>query len=148
MAEDKDRREFLFKEIDLIQKVIGRMGNNSFLIKGWGTTLIVASLLLSDTVYYHFVAFLPLIVFWYLDSYFLRIEKLYRNLYNWLIVNRMKGSEFLLDMDSKSLEKRFGKDTAKLRRVMFSKTLFAFYGLLLVIIIIFLLVDFLLSQRI
>jgi hypothetical protein len=146
LMKDKDRRELLFKEIDLVQQVINRMANNSFLIKGWAITLIVASLLLSGTSYYHFAAFLPWLAFWYLDAFFLHIEQLYRALYNWLVENRPKSNDFPLDLDPKNLKKRF-PEVKSAKRVMFSKTLFAFYGLLFVIIIVVIIVDLILPQK-
>ncbi len=146
--EDKKSREMLFKEIDLVQGVINRMGNNSFLVKGWAITLVVASFLLSNVSYYHFIAFLPWLVFWYMDAFFLQTEKLYRTLYNWLIANRPKNQDSLLEMDPKRLKERFGRDTPSLREVMFSRTLFAFYGLLFVIIIASMLLDMILSQKV
>jgi hypothetical protein len=133
--DEKILREFLFKESEITQNIINRMGTNSFLIKGWAITLIVASLLLGGASYYPYVAFLPWLMFWYLDAYFLRVEKLYRKLYSWLIKNRETNQEYLLDMDKSNLEKRFGKETPSLLRVMFSLTLIIFYGLLLVVII-------------
>jgi len=46
-----DKKEILHKEIDLVQNVINRMANNSFLLKGWLITLIVGVLALtSDTI--------------------------------------------------------------------------------------------------
>ena len=40
-------KEILHKEIDLIQGVINRMANNSFLLKGWLVTLITVVLALT-----------------------------------------------------------------------------------------------------
>jgi len=134
-------RKYLFKEVEIVQNVISRMGSNSFLIKGWAVTLIVASLIVQGASYHHYVALLPWFVFWCLDAYFLRTERLYRKLYDWLIINRQKSDEFLLDMNKKSLEKRFGKEVSCILQVMFSKTLVAFYGALLVIIIVSVYVD-------
>jgi hypothetical protein len=134
-------REYLFKEVEIVQDVISRMGNNSFLIKGWAVTLIVASLIIKGAMYHHYVAFLPLFVFWCLDAYFLRMERLYRKLYDWLIINRQKSEEFLLDMNKASLEKRFGKEVRCMLQAMFSKTLVTFYGVLFVIIIVAVYVD-------
>lgn len=142
--EERVLREYLLKEIEITQRVIDRMGSNSFLIKGWAITLVVATLLLGRSSYYHYVAFLPWFMFWYLDAYFLRLEKLYRKLYGWLIGNRLTSQEFLLDMDRANLEKRFGKEVACLQKVMFSKTLLAFYGLLLALIVASVFVDTLL----
>ncbi len=135
--EDKDKvlREYLFKEAEIIQNIINRMGTNSFLIKGWSVTLVVAALLFGGRSYYHYLALLPWLMFWYLDAYFLRLEKLYRKLYDWVIKNREVSREHLLEMDKTSIEKRFGKETPCLLQVMFSLTLSVFYGLLLVVII-------------
>jgi hypothetical protein len=139
-------REFLFKEVEIAQDIINRMGTNSFLIKGWSITLVVATLLLGCTSYYHYVALLPWLMFWSLDTYFLRTERLYRRLYDWLVENReAKANEgFLLEMNKANLEKRFGKEMPCLLQVMFSKTLLVFYGLLLVMIIALILASLLL----
>ena len=140
---DKTLREYLFKEVEIVQDIITRMGTNSFLVKGWAITLVVASLLITGFSYHHFVAFLPWLIFWAYDAYFLRMEKLYRKLNNWLVENRPKSEEFLLDMNKSSLENRFGKETPCLQLVMFSKTLVVFYGVLLVMIVLSVFVDLL-----
>jgi hypothetical protein len=134
------RREYLFKEVDLVQSIIERMGNNSFFIKGAAITLVAASLLLQGGEYHYLAAFLPWFMFWYLDGYFLRIERLYRKLYEWLIANRLTSEEYLLDMSRKNLEARFGKKVAPQWKVMFSQTLIIFYGLLLLLIILLLVI--------
>jgi len=139
--DNKDLRDYLFKEVEIVQDIISRMGTNSFLIKGWTATLVVASLIVKGVSYHHYVALLPLFAFWCLDAYFLRTEKLYRELYDWLIINRQKTDEFLLDMNRTSLEKRFGKKVNCILQVMFSKTLAAFYGILLVVVIVSVCVD-------
>lgn len=128
-------REYLFKEIELSQNIINRMGNNSFLVKGAAITLIATSLLIEEKLADTIVAFLPWLAFWYLDAYFLRVERLYRKLHAWLVTNRLNGEEFLFDLDRKSLETRFGKDVDSVIRTMFSRTLIIFYSLLFAIII-------------
>ncbi len=140
----KTASDYLFEELKLVQGVINRMGTNSFLIKGWAITLVVATLLLKGNTYQYFIAFLPWIMFWYLDAYFLRLEKLYRELFNWLRQNRLKNKEFLFDMNSRSLEERFSKNVDCLGQVMFSKTLAIFYLLLFAIIIAAIFIDLLL----
>jgi hypothetical protein len=143
IMDDKTLREYLFKEVEIVQDIITRMGTNSFLVKGWAITLIVASLLITGFSYHHFVAFLPWLIFWVYDAYFLRMEKLYRKLNDWLVNNRSKSEEFLLDMNKSSLENRFGKETPCLQQVMFSKTLVVFYGVLLIMIVFSVFVDLL-----
>ena len=150
MKED-DRLKCLLEETKMVQRIISRMSNNSFLIKGWSLTLVVVSLLLIGGIYnndYYLVALVPLIVFWILDAYFLRLEKLYEALYDWLIENRPICDDCLLEMNRGKLEKRFGKKIPSLVQTMFSRTLLAFYIFLLVVIVIFILRFILSSVRI
>jgi len=49
----------LSEELRLVQSVINRMGTNSFLIKGWAITLIVATLLLRGNSFQSYIAFFP-----------------------------------------------------------------------------------------
>ena len=130
----KTASDYLLEEVKLIQGVINRMANNSFFVKGWAITLVLATFLFRGASNYYFVAFLPWVLFWYLDGYFLRQERLYRNLYDWVAINRKKSKEYLLDLSCTEL--RFGEQVDGIPRIMFSKTLLAFYGLLLLLIII------------
>ena len=100
------------------------MAFNSFLIKGWTITLVAVTLLLKGSKYQVLIAFIPLIVFWFLDAYFLWQERLYRRLYNWVIQNRMQTDEFLFDMNAY----RFKEEEQSILRIMFSLTLGWFYG--------------------
>lgn len=87
-------KENLHKEIDLIQECIKRMANNSFLLKGWAISLVAVVLTLSEKnvnpYFLGLVVLVPLISFWYLDAFFLYTEKLYRKMYEWVIVERPK----------------------------------------------------------
>lgn len=139
MANNKDMTtEIIHKEIDLIQGVINRMANNSFLLKGWLISLIAVILALTkDTIvatqlsYFNLVLLLPVIVFWYLDAFFLHKEKCYRKLYEWVIENRSKSNDHLYSLNYKRFETKV-KSTFK---IMFSQTLFPFYGLIVVVLI-------------
>lgn len=129
-------KECMMKEIETIQGVINRMASNSFLIKGWAVTLVSVTLLLKGSNYQVFIAFIPLMTFWYLDAYFLRLERAYRKLYSWVISNRPENDEFLFNMDANG---RFGSDVQSRWRIMRSETLVIFYGPILVIIIVYML---------
>lgn len=131
--------ETLHKEIDLIQGVISRMANNSFLLKGWTITLIVAVLALTretlvtnDVTYLALVLLIPLFVFWYLDAFFLHKERCYIALYNWVIKNRAESNENLYDLNYK----RFENEVDSICKIMFSSTLRTFYGIVALILII------------
>ena len=71
--------------LEMIQGTITRMASNSFALKGWAVTLIAGIFALSgkdtDKMYF-LVAYLPIIIFWGLDSYYLLQERLYRSLFN------------------------------------------------------------------
>lgn len=72
------------KHLELIQGVITRMTNNSFMLKGWAVTLIAGIFALAVKEIgnlYLWVAYIPIIAFWFLDSYYLLQERLYRSLY-------------------------------------------------------------------
>jgi len=134
MMPGKIPKECMMKEIDTIQGVINRMASNSFLMKGWAITLVSVTLLLKGENYQIYIAFIPLITFWYLDAYFLRLERAYRKLYIWVIKNRPQNDELLFDMNA---DGRFGHEIQSRWRIMRSETLGIFYGSILVIIIIF-----------
>ena len=133
-----ENTEILHKEIDLIQGVINRMANNSFLLKGWIISLIAVILALTkDTIvatqlsYFNVILLLPVVVFWYLDAFFLHKERCYRKLYDWVIVNRSTTTEYAYNLNYT----RFEKDVDSIFKIMFSKTLLPFYGLIVVVLI-------------
>ena len=71
--------------LEMIQKVIARMGNNSFLLKGWAVLVIVAIFTFtkeSNNVKIILFTNIPLVVFWGLDSYYLQLERKYRLLFD------------------------------------------------------------------
>lgn len=131
-------KETLHKEIDLIQGVINRMAHNSFLLKGWSITIIVAVLALTkdtlvtnDITYFSLILLIPLIVFWYLDAFFLHKERCYIKLYDWVIENRMKTEEFQYNLNYK----RFEKEVESIAKIMCSDTLLTFYGITALILL-------------
>ncbi|HUM44226.1 MAG TPA: hypothetical protein PKI14_14885 [Fervidobacterium sp.] len=115
----------MLKEIDTIQSIIDRLASNSFHIKTWTVTTVIAALIFENSDTYRlFIAFIPLFIFWYLDAYFLRQERKYRQLYDWVIQHRLKTDYHMFDMNTR----RFDCDVESLWRTMFSKTLMCFYG--------------------
>ncbi len=131
-----DLKGYMFKEVEIIQSIIRRMASNSFLVKGWTITLVAVTLLFKGTRYHVFIAFIPLIAFWYLDAYFLWQERLYRKLYEWVINNRLKTDQYLLDMNAY----RFRDEVESVPRIMRSLTLGLFYGLLGMLTVIYIIV--------
>jgi hypothetical protein len=116
--------EATLRELELIQEVIERQANNSFRIKGWTVTLIVVALIFRTNDIQLFGAFLPLLVFWALDAYFLRQERQYRLLYDWVREIRPDTDEEQFNLDTS----RFDNQVEGVSQTMVSNTLAAFYG--------------------
>ncbi len=74
----------IIEHLKLIQSVINRMAQVSFIIKGWTLTIAVAVLgfaVSSSQSAIGFLGLIPIILFWGLDAYYLKQERLYRKLY-------------------------------------------------------------------
>ena len=143
--ENLENREVLNKEIDLIQGCINRMAHNSFIIKGWLISLIAVVLTLLpenfEMKWLCIVGLLVTICFWYLDGYFLKLERLFRWKYEWVIVKRLDTDKWCYDLNpyNKEMwlinpdgtEKRIPKEI----EVMLSKTLLPIYIPIIIVII-------------
>jgi len=136
MENNNEFIEEFHKEIDLIQACISRMAQNSFMIKGWAFTLVAAFAALTAEKLNLYVlcgvGIFILLVFWFLDAFFLKMEKLYRFKYEWVIAERPKGNrEFFYDLNPyQSKTWMAGRKEPSEISVMFSKphTLLMFYG--------------------
>ena len=73
------------KHLDYIQNIITRMNTNSFQIKIWTITIVAAILALyanSGNSCFILIGIIPTFIFWFLDSYYLMMERKFRGLYN------------------------------------------------------------------
>ena len=118
--------------LTFIQGVTNRMGQNSFLLKGWSVTIVAALFVLasqgSDKVFV-LMAYFPAFMFWFLDAFFVHQEKLYRKLYEEVASNNIESNEFTLNTSSV-------KDSVETYlSVLFSKTLLPFYGVIISVIL-------------
>lgn len=98
--------------LEMIQGVISRMASSSFALKGWAVTLVAGIFALSskdaDKLYF-LVAYIPIVVFWGLDAYYLLQERLYRALYN--KVRNLPENEINFDMNTSPSEFHTNKNT-------------------------------------
>lgn len=121
------------RHLELIQVTINRFSTNSFQIKGWSVLIVSAlfALAASDTnPFFAFLAYVPAIVFWGLDGYYLSMERIYRKLYE--IVRMKEEAEIDFSMNTQGLnEKKHPWICATL-----SKTLIPFHGSIIIAIII------------
>ena len=79
--------EKVVKHLEMTQAVINRLGSNSFLVKSWSMTIIVAAMVLIarqniQNPDFVLLLILPALGFWILDGYFLRQERLFRQIYD------------------------------------------------------------------
>lgn len=120
------------KHLEMIQGVINRMAGNSFALKGWSVTLIAGIFALSDkdaNSLYFFVAYIPIVVFWWLDAYYLLQERLYRSLYEKV----RTSDENQIDFSLKATTADFNESNNYFHKCLFSKTIFLFYIPLIII---------------
>ena len=78
--------EKVVEHLKMTQAVINRLGSNSFLVKSWSMTIIVAAMVLiakpdMQNPYFVLVLIVPVLGFWILDGYFLWQERLFRKVY-------------------------------------------------------------------
>ena len=77
--------EDIRKHLEFIQTIITRMNTNSFQIKGWTisiVTLILAIYASTKNYYFVLTGIFPILIFWFLDTYYLTQERKFRGLYN------------------------------------------------------------------
>lgn len=129
----------LAKESDIIQGIIKRKATESFLIKGWTVTLIVATLIFQGERFQVLVAFIPLLSFWFLDANYQQQIKLYKKLYKWNIANRMDTDEYVFDIN---VNGRFKNSVPSRIELMVSDKIVWFYMAMVVLTIAYLVCTF------
>src|SRR5690606_3617782 len=90
------------KHLEFIQGVINRLSTNSFLLKGWSVVLISALFALSassSNAGFVMLAYIPAIVFWGLDGYFLGLERAYRSHYERVRKKELTEIDFCMAID-------------------------------------------------
>lgn len=118
--------------LGFIQGAINRMAGNSFLIKGWIVTLVAAIFALSTKSpdpKLMWLAFASVLIFWALDSYYLRQEKLFRKLYEKVADESIGSRNFTMDTSI------IQKEVKSILSLAFSISEFPFYFLLIILMI-------------
>jgi hypothetical protein len=121
------------KHLEFIQGVINRLSTNSFLLKGWSVVLVSALFALSannSNVRFVMLAYIPAVVFFGLDGYFLSLERTYRKHYECVRTKDPEDIDF--SMDTSDIQTGFYEWTS----ATFSKTLLPFHGALIGAIIV------------
>ena len=79
-----ETNESRIRYLEAIQRVIDRLSNTSFILKGWAVSLVAGLMALAASganQRYVLVAYIPIVVFWLLDAYFLMMERQYRKIF-------------------------------------------------------------------
>jgi len=129
MAEERKH-----KHLELIQGVVNRLSTNSFLLKGWSVVLVSALFALSaadSRPAFVFLAYIPAIVFWGLDGFFLWQEQLYRKLYDHVRV--LKDEDIDFSMNTTPFK---SGDAPTWIGATLSKTLIPFHGVLILAVVV------------
>ena len=99
MAEGNENK---LKHLELIQNIITRMANNSFLLKGWNITILAALIGLNGngldgkTI---FIGFVLTLAFWILDAYYLTQERIFREHYDEVRIKSEDKIDFSMKFD-------------------------------------------------
>jgi hypothetical protein len=124
------------KHLEMIQVVVGRLGNDSFLVKGWAVTVAGAFLGFSvstDDSDLAIASLVPTLLFWGLDAYFLRAERLFRALYDRVRVRPDEVAPFYMSATSSEFVSSLAQArAASWGATLWRPTLTIFYGALAV----------------
>lgn len=112
--------------LQFIQNVITRMNANSFQVKTWTVSIIVALAALavnSKNYIYILISVVPTILFWTLDSYYLQQERKFRGLYKDVVLGNVQL--YLMQIN------RYREGMYQFSSAFFSKAIINFYGAIL-----------------
>lgn len=115
--------------LQTIQGVINRLAANSFLIKGWSVTIVVALFSLATVEtnkQFILIAYFPVIIFWFLDAYYLSHERRFKDLYD-----EARLLEPTSKIDFSLYTEKYTSKQNSLLSALFSKTVLFFHGAVL-----------------
>lgn len=129
---DENKREYL----TLIQEPIGRMSTVSSIYKGFAATIVTGTAALSYAdvkLTILILSFIPIITFAALDLYYLRLERLYRGLYNSVLVgDHPVDFQISLPKDRQFVK----KSRASILQCLTSPSIWLFYPAMFIVLIV------------
>ncbi len=114
--------------LNMIQGIITRMGNNSFALKGWAVGIMIAVYAFAgnSNVKAVIVTLMPLVVFWFIDTYYLMLERKYRCLYDDVRKKAEDKIDFNMNYNNVKIELKNIKNYGFFN-ILFSKSVLPFY---------------------
>ena len=110
------------KHLEMIESIIQRLATNSFQLKGWALTLVglIGSIAgAGSDKRFVVLAFIPLLAFWFLDTYYLQLERKFRALYRQVSKLNDNNIDFSMDLD------QFTYSPEEARKVCYCSCLFS-----------------------
>ncbi|MEK6328315.1 MAG: hypothetical protein AABM66_12455 [Actinomycetota bacterium] len=143
MTEYGDFEDHQIKHLEMIQSVVARLGSNAFLIKGWAITVTGAFVAFAvDRNQWELAAAsaVPTLLFWILDTSFLRNERLFRHLF----ARVAKGQEepffmsatsqpYIQQVKEEAEKDKSKEDVSSRFKTFWRETLLLFYGAVIVV---------------
>ena len=121
------------KHLEFLQNVITRMNTNSFQIKTFTVTIMSALLAVfvsNKNAFFILVAIFSVLIFWFLDSYYLQQERKFRSVYN--NVTGLKWDIKIRDFEMPI--HKFKGGSFNYWNAFFSVTILLFYGSILLLL--------------
>jgi hypothetical protein len=116
--------------LNMIQAVIQRLANASLVVRGWSVTLATGVFAVTSrdvAKRYAYLAYLPIVVFWLLDGFYLAKERAFRQLYDEVRLEKEEAIDFrMLTADDKGAS----------ANACLSRPILIVYGTLLAVIVI------------
>lgn len=126
--------------INILQALINRMASNSAAAKTWCITLVSAIMVfasdnsLSDAVW---IALIPVLLFLFLDAYYLGLERGFRLVYNEFIKKLHDGSAKSSDLYLFNLSPQSANIWLSTSKAILSTSVWPFYFFLILMLAIF-----------
>jgi len=117
--------EAKIRYLEMIQSIMTRMSTNSFMMKGWAVTLTTGIFALSAkeaNVIYFLIAYFPVVLFWFLDSYYLMLERQFKHYYDIIAEEKENDIKFNISRPEPNRNKKTFYD-----QCLFSTTEVFFY---------------------
>lgn len=130
--------ESQIKHLEMIQSVINRVANNSFVLKGWTITLTAALFALAakdanrDLIV---LALFPALAFWGLDAYYLRLERCFRKLHDDICRSRLAEANCTVSRFSMEI-KPYKRKVRSWFATLFSPTVLLVHGIIVLLILV------------
>jgi len=95
--------------INTLQNIIARLSNYSMNCKTWAVTIVAALCVVifdPQKINYYYIIFIPIILFWLFDCYYLGLEKAFRKIYDIFIEDIKQEKTNICDDMKFSLKKK------------------------------------------